>query len=224
VSTGGAERTYSIWGLLALFAVIGITGLLALILVAFPRSPTTQVAGHATRNTVPGASASGATASSPGVGRVDPDAAPPLTSDPATANPAGPVTVPGGAAAPTGVREVLVSDGATSFTFDVASDFPADGATTAVAPLRVVPGTDGASLNASIGCGTSSQEVLAQLSLSETTSAVTVIAVVLVPVGGAPCDPAAAAREVNVPLSKPLGARSVVVVPAGTPIPQLPPS
>lgn len=220
------------WGLIALFVVIGVIGLLALLLVSFPRSATTQVAGPATPNTVLSGPASDE-AALPAEGSSGDPAAPnaeqtTTTTPVATTAPTGssidptaPVTVPGGALAPAGVREVLVADGATSFTFDVGGEFPAATATTAVAPTRAVAGPDGASLAVSVGCATSADEVLAQISVGEGPSAVTVVAVVLVPPGGRPCDPDDPRRQVDIPLAQPLGLRSVVIVPAGTPIPQL---
>jgi hypothetical protein len=243
VARGGAQRTYSIWGLVALF--VGLTAFGVIVFIGgSPTSPTEQVAGPQTPNTVLEGSGSHESALSGGNGAdglgsdVDGSggaASSSTTSSTSTtaaagstsgqsADPSAPVTVPGGGPAPEGVREVLTAEDATSYTFDISSEFPAAGATTAVAPTRVTPAADGTSLTASVGCAASAQEVLGQLSVNEGAAAVTVVAVVLVPAGGAPCDPAAAPREVTVPLTQPLGTRAVVVVPAGTPIAQIAPA
>jgi hypothetical protein len=217
VDDGGRERSYGIWGFVALFVVLAIIGGLVLFVGGTPRSPTEQVGAVQTPNTtlvVPTTrtySAGEEPAPSSTVAPSDPAAPSDSATPPA---PSVPVTVPGGAAAPEGVREVLRADQATSFTFDVPEQLITSGADPVVVPTRVEPGGE-AELRLWLSCARTSDELLAQVSIDESGSVVTVLAVALAPAGGAPCDPAAPPRELVLPLARPLDGRTVSVVPAG---------
>ena len=209
-----------------MFAVIGLVGLAGVLMVGSPRTPTVQLAGTQTLDprtrdtTVPGESASGvdgALSSAP----VTTAAAPATTATtvPVSSTTPPTVTLPGGAAAPAGVREVLRTEDSTSFTFDVPPELVSESATTAVPPTRVSFSADGNAVSVFVSCASSASEVLALVSVTEAEGSVTVLAVVLVPEDGPPCDPAAPSREVTVPLAAPAAGRTLTVVPAGTAVP-----
>lgn len=208
-----------------MFAVIGLVGLAGVLMVGSPRTPTVQLAGTQTLDprtrdtTVPGESASGvdgALSSAP----VTTAAAPATTATtvPVSSTTPPTVTLPGGAAAPAGVREVLRTEDSTSFTFDVPPEL-VSGSATAVPPTRVAFSSDGNAVSVFVSCAASASEVLALVSVTEAEGSITVLAVVLVPDGGPPCDLAVPPREVTVPLAAPAAGRTLTVVPAGTAVP-----
>lgn len=185
-------RTYSIWAVLAVLALVGIAGLVGLLVLGDDRSPTVQLPTRQTTTST--------------------TEAPTTTTGPK-------VTVPGGAEAPEGVSEVVVADGTTSFAFATPPNLAQIPVRAVVPPVRVVPSEDGRSLTVEVSCAGGVGEALAQVSISVAPDTVTVLAVSLVPDGAPPCDPTGPPRTVVLPLAEPLGARSLVVVPAGTSVP-----
>lgn len=129
------------------------------------------------------------------------------------------VTVPGGAAAPEGVTKVLATGGSTSFSFEVPPALEDARVRAAVPPATVEPGVDGRSLRVRVECALVREEVLAQVSVSEGDTTVTVLPVVLVPESGEVCPAGTELATTVLPLAAPLGARQVFVAPAGTPVP-----
>ena len=208
-----------------MFAVIGLVGLAGVLMVGSPRTPTVQLAGTQTLDprtrdtTVPGESASGVEGALSSV-PVTTAAAPATTATtvPVSSTTPPTVTLPGGAAAPAGVREVLRTEDSTSFTFDVPPEL-VSGSATAVPPTRVAFSADGNAVSVFMSCAASASEVLALVSVTEAEGSITVLAVVLVPDGGPPCDLAVPPREVTVPLAAPAAGRTLTVVPAGTAVP-----
>ena len=208
-----------------MFAVIGLVGLAGVLMVGSPRTPTVQLAGTQTLDprtrdtTVPGESASGVEGALSSV-PVTTAAAPATTATtvPVSSTTPPTVTLPGGAAAPAGVREVLRTEDSTSFTFDVPPEL-VSGSATAVPPTRVAFSADGNAVSVFVSCAASASEVLALVSVTEAEGSITVLAVVLVPDGGPPCDLAVPPREVTVPLAAPAAGRTLTVVPAGTAVP-----
>ncbi|MEI7885798.1 MAG: hypothetical protein WCJ04_00245 [Actinomycetes bacterium] len=202
--TDGKGKTFGIWGFVSLFVLLAAAGLAALLLIGSPNTPTEPVTGDLTPNT------SLTTTSLTTTSLLE------------AAAPSGEVsnTLPGGAAAPEGVSQVLSSPGSLSFAFQVPPEFSVSQAQTAVAPVRTRTSPQESSITAVISCAVSSEEVLAQVSVSETSQSVTLAAVVLVPPNAPPCSAAAVPREVTLPLAAPLGQRTVLVVPPGTEVPQ----
>ena len=188
------ERSYSIWPFLIGFVLLGFFGLFGFLLFGSPSTPTETIPSFTTTSTTS-------------------TSAPPEDSG-------GPVTVPGGAAAPEGVRDVVAEGDATSFAFQLPESL-------ASAPLRAVVARAEATLDAAgtslvldVACTASADEVLAQVTVTESATAVTVLpVVVLAAEGTAPCAAGAAPRQVTLPLTDPVGGRSVLLVPAGTQVP-----
>ena len=129
-------------------------------------------------------------------------------------------SLPDGSDVPAGVIDVLEADGALTYALEPPPEWADyEGTPTAtVAPVTVEPVDDGAALLVRVACASSAGEYLAQVGLTESASTITVMAVAVQPDDGAPCDPAATAREFRLPLQEPVGQRSVVVVPPG-PVP-----
>ena len=167
--SAGEDRTNGIWGLLALFVVIGV---------------------GSTNGSTNGSSGDGSTAPSTTL--------------------------------PPGVTGVLRDQGTTVLSLDVPAELGTAPTTPVVAPVRVRPSADGSSITILVSCARSQAEAPAQVSVTETDDAITVLAVTLVPEGGAPCDPAATPREVAVSLERPVAGRSLIAVPGGTAIPGAP--
>jgi hypothetical protein len=125
---------------------------------------------------------------------------------------------------PEGVREVLRGDDTTSWVFDTpAAAADAAELSAVVAPLRVTVAADGRTASLVVDCARSSEEFLGQVVVTEGDTAVTFAAVALVAPGAPACVQGAAPREVGLTLPEPVGDRAVVVVPAGTELPELQP-
>lgn len=197
MSSDGEPRTYGIFGFLAAFVVLGTVGLLAFLVLGNSRTPTVQLPAASTT-------------------------AGPTTTEAADDGTAAPVTVPGGAPAPDGVTQVVSSGGVISYAFEAPATLAQTPVQAEVPPTTATPTAGGTGLDVTVTCAGTAGEVLAQLSVTETATSVTVLTVVLAPAGAPPCT-GEVLRTVTVPLTSPLGARTVTVVPAGTPMPAPPP-
>lgn len=185
----GEERTYSIWGFVAAFAVMCAIGIV-LLLLGIGADPGTEV--------VP-------------VPQTLPERASTTTTE-------APVELPDG------VREVLRGDGTTSWVFDTpTASVGATDLSAVVAPMRVTVSPDGRTASLVIDCAQSAEELLGQVVATEGETAVTFAAVALVAPGAPPCTESSAPRSVELELPESLGDRAVVVVPAGTELPELQP-
>lgn len=209
-STGlEADRTYGIWGMVALFAVLAIGGLVALIVVGGSDERSAQVV---TPQTLPDGYEDPSTTVD-GSSATTPEATPPTFSD--------------GTPGPEGVADITVASGTTSLTFEPPAGRTTpeggivDGMSSAIAPTTVTPAEDGGSLVIRIDCARSAEEFLAQVTVTEAETTVTVAAAIVAPDDGPPCAAGAASRVITVPLSEPLGERSIASVPAGA-IPDAP--
>jgi hypothetical protein len=192
VAADGDERTYSIWGFVVAFVVLGAIGLFAVLAIGNTRSGTVQLPTRQTTST---------------------------TSVPETTPTTPPVTVPGGAPAPEGVQEVIVDGGVTSYAFATPAELAQIPVRAVVPPATVTPSADGRELVVGVSCAVAVGESLAQITVTTDPATVTVLPVTLAPANAPPCDPTAAPRQVTLPLGEPLGARPVIVVPGGTEVP-----
>ncbi len=186
---------------LGVFTAMAVVGVIALIVVGFPAGPTEVLP--------------------------TPQTLPPERDAATTTTPVADAAFPDGSPAPAGVSEVLVADRSTSLSFEIPDDLDVDALRPAVAPVDAAAVGDGngdpEAISVRVQCAESVDEVLAQISVSESDEAITVLAVVLVPDDGAPCDSVASGDGpvVEIPLLDPIGARPIEVVPAGTPVPDL---
>jgi hypothetical protein len=187
------ERTYSIWPFVAVFVVLGLVGLFGILIFGNPTSPTGTIPSFTTTSTTPTTEA--------------PDSSVP-------------VTVPGGAAAPEGVRDVVAEGDVTSYAFDTPEALATVPLRAVVARATAAPDGSGTGIVLDVSCTRSADEVLAQVSVTESSSAVTVLPVVVLAADAtAPCPAGAAPRQVTLPLRQPIGTRSIVLVPPGTEVP-----
>jgi len=200
-SESSTAKTFGIWGFVAFFVLLSLVGVAALLFLGTPNSPTEPVVGELTPNTLLATSSTTASTS-------------------ATENKVS-NTVPGGGPAPAGVNQVLSSPGSLSFTYEIPPGFDVQQAQTAVAPIRTRVVPNESAITAVVSCAQSSQEQLAQVSVSETAQSVTLAAVVLVPPNAPDCGAAVVPKEVTLPLASPIAQRTVLVVPPGTKVPQL---
>jgi hypothetical protein len=185
------ERTYSPWVVLAVFLVIGAVGLAGFLLFGGGTSPTEQLDVDQTTSTT--------------------------TTTTTTTLP--PVTAPGGEPVPEGVQDVLVDGGVTSYAFTTPAALAQVPIRTVVPRSTATPSEDGTRLTVVVECSVGVGEALAQLTVTEDTATVTVLPVTIAPADAPPCPPGAEPRTVTVPLTEPLGTRSVIVVPGGTEVP-----
>lgn len=188
---GEQQRTYSHWVVLAVLMVIGVVGLAGLFLLGGGRSSTEQLAVDQTTSTT-------------------------TTTVPETV-PA--VTVPGGAPAPEGVQDVLVDGPVTSYAFTTPPELAQVPIRTVVPRSTATVSAAGTEVTVVVECSVGVGEALAQLTLTEDASSLTVLPVTIGPADAPACPADAAPRTITVPLSEPLGSRSVVVVPGGTQVP-----
>ena len=202
-----ARPRYGIWGLAALFVVLGGLALLVVLFLPSPQSATVELPSKQPASTVPtttSGTGGGADAGGPSGG---------------SSGGSSTVTVPGGAPAPEGVTKVLATGGSTSFSFEVPNSFRNERVRAAVPPATAVASPDGTQLLVTVSCSLVRNEVLAQVALSEGDSVVTVLPVVLVPEKGEPCPAGTQIAKVVLPLATPLGTRQVFVAPEGTEVP-----
>lgn len=215
------QRTYGVGALLGGFGALILLGIAMLIVIGMPSGstevlPTPQTLPEGWQR--PG---SGETTTS------DPDASSDVSTTTSTTSvvvsttlPAGDAVFADGRAAPEGVIEVLDTDEATSLIFATPAEVDLDTWRPAVAPLSAFSSDGFQTLTIRVACAVSADEVLAQVVVTEDDLAVTVLAVVLAPPDGAPCR-ASNTPPIDVPLRTPRGDRALVVVPAGTPVPDL---
>lgn len=224
MSAPGAQRTYGVGALLGGFGALILLGIAMLVVVGMP-SGSTEVLP--TPQTLPEGW------QRPGSGEVPEPAAAPEGSTATTSSitttsvvasttlPPGDAVFADGSAAPEGVIEVLETDEATSLLFATPAEVDLDTWRPAVAPLSAFSSDGFETLTIRVACAASAEEVLAQVVVTEDDRAVTVLAVVLTPPDGPPCRAGSNAPPIDVPLRTPRGDRALVVVPAGTPVPEL---
>jgi hypothetical protein len=193
VAGDDGEKTYGIWWFVVAFVVLGAVGLAAFLLLGNDTTETVQLPLATTTSVTTTTLPAGATTA--------------------------PVTVPGGAPAPDGVREVVSSDGATSYAFTTTEELSQVPVRTVVGRATAVATPEGTSLEVTVDCTVAEGEALAQLNITEDASTVTVLPVVLAPATAPACVAGTVLRQVTVPLASPIGSRQVVLVPAGTEVP-----
>jgi hypothetical protein len=190
VNADGEARTYGIWWFALAFVVLGAVGLFALLTIGSPKTPTVQLPAAST--TEPSTTSS---------------------TDPASA----PVTMAGGAPAPDGVDSVVTAGDATTFTFSLAAGTSQTPFTAAVPPTTATADAADDALDVIVSCASAGDQ-LAEITVTESATGVTVLPVVLVPAAAPPCS-GQVVRTVRIPLRSPLAGRPVTVVPAGTSVP-----
>lgn len=188
-SVADPDRTFSIWPLFVGFLVLAAIGVAGLVLLGSPSSPTDTLPPFPTTSTT---ATSGASSSSP---------------EP---------TAPGGASLPDGVNDVVSAPGVTTYVYRDRSEAPDDSAIAVVARGQVVPGAGDASIVVDLACTVSDGELLAQVSVTETESAITVQPVVVSSEGAAPCSASSPGRQLTLPLLSPVGGRTLELDAAGT--------
>jgi hypothetical protein len=202
----GGERTYGIWGFVALFSLLTLMGVVLLLVSGGSDRGTTQVSSP---QTLPATTSTTSTSTAP-------TSTAPTSSVPTAASEVD---------LPEGVTDVLREDGATSYVFAAPADIGGSSLEAAVAPMGVRLADDGRTATLTVGCVRSSEEVLAQVLVTEGEQSVTFAAITVAPPDAPPCPTASEdPRTVELTLDRPLDGRSVVVVPAGTEVPPLRPA
>jgi len=211
------ERSYALWGPVAVFVLLAMVGLGLLIFGGGSDTSTVQVPvsqtfpDDADEGVLPENNADGSDGT-------DSDGADPEGAAPA-ADPSG-----GGAPPlPEGATEALRDGASTSYSFRPPPGVDGASLDAVVAPLRVSVGADGRTAELLVGCARSTDEFLAQVVVTEAGPSVSFAAIAVVPPESPPCGDGDEPRRVELQLLEPLGGRSVVVVPAGTEVPELQP-
>lgn len=96
--------------------------------------------------------------------------------------------------------------------FYIPTEMRGFGTRSMIPPMTVAPTADGRSVTVQINCHSSANELLGQLSVSETDRQVLIAGAVVIPSGGAPCS-GGAPLTVELPLRQPLGGRLLSVLP-----------
>lgn len=122
---------------------------------------------------------------------------------------------------PEGATQVFRAGDVTSYVFRTPAGLASGEVEAAVAPTTVRVDDDGRGVTLSVGCARSSSEALAQVLVTESDRSITFAAIAASPTGAGACAADAAPRTVALVLPEPVDGRSVVVVPAGTPVPEI---
>ena len=197
----GTTRTYGPWGLVWVFAGLALLGLFVLLFIRPTEDESVRVP---TSQTLPDGYEDPTAATEPGEGSAP--------------------TLPGGAPLPEGVSSVDVRDGTISLTFDPPPGATTDsgelapGWTAQIGAASAEPTAGGDELVVRVPCSRAQDEFLAQLTITESDTAVTVAAVVVAPDGGGPCVDTQDRHVYTLRLTEPLGDRQLTIVPEGTPI------
>lgn len=222
MSGEGGPKTYSIWGFVACFSLLGVVGIVLLLTMGSPGAPTEQVG---TRQTLAEevsapdavgkdvAASSSSTTTSTTTSTTEPERSSTSTSTP----PAD--TVPPSQGTADGVTQVLTADGSTSYVFRAPSGVELTTLETVVAPMTLRLSEDSGTAYLSVGCARSADEFLAQVLVQESESLVTFVAIAVAPPGGAPCPATSTPRQVELKLTSPIAGRALSVIPWGTPVP-----
>lgn len=190
------EGGLSIWLFVGAFVLLAMVGLVVVLMVG---SPTTD--------TRPGLTASSTTTTE----------APVSSTTTTTAGPT--VTLPGGIPAPDGARTVTFDDGVLRINFDI------DRTELGSRPLAMVPPMQprsidgGNAVEVTVGCSRSTREQMSEITVAETADSVMIAAVVLVPASATVCNPNYQPTTITLPLSEPLGQRTLSVLPPSTKLP-----
>lgn len=178
------ERTYGIWGLLALFVLIGAVGLyLVFTLGAADRTPTEP------RPAQPG----------------------PVATDSTTTVPQSDVTFLDGSAVPEEIFEVVAEPGRHVYLYTLPDGFTDEITSSVVAPTLVSVADDGLSVTLVMTCAVSADSVPAAVRVSEDPFEVNVMAVAIGHPLGDPCPEGEELTTLTIPLESPMGSRRVVL-------------
>lgn len=214
------ERSYGLWAPVAAFVLLAVVGLGLLLFGGGSDTSTVQVPVSQTFPDDPADEGVLPENNADGSEQVDDESAAPAADPSGTAPP-----LPEGAAPPLpeGATEVLRDGASTSYSFRPPPGVDGSSLDAVVAPLRVRVGADGRTAELLVGCTRAADEFLAQVVVTEIGPSVTFVAISVFPPESPPCTDGDEPRRVELQLLEPLGERSVVVVPAGTAVPELQP-
>jgi hypothetical protein len=220
VSGEGGPKTYSIWGFVACFSLLGVVGLVLLLTIGSPGAPTEQVGTRQTLSeevAAPDAVGKDVAASSSSTPTSTTTSTTEPSPSPTSTPPAD--TAPPSQSTADGVTQVLTAEGSTSYVFRAPPDVELTTLETVVAPMTVRLSPDSGTAYLSVGCARSADEFLAQVLVQESETLVTFVAIAVAPPGGAPCPTSSAPRQVELKLTNPIAGRALSVIPWGTPVP-----
>ena len=191
MASEGEQRTYSIWWFAALFVVMTLLGIYAVVAFGtFDRDETAEL--------------------EPGP-RLDPV-------ESSTTLPTQ-VTFPDGGDAPEEVLEVVNDgDGLWTYVFVLDDDLLAEPTDAVVSDATVEISEDRGSLTVSMECGVADGSVPALLEVFEDPFEINIRPVVVGPSFGQPCPASSVVGSLTVPLEEPVGGRRVVLAAAGQPV------
>jgi hypothetical protein len=236
MARGEPGRTYSIWGFVAVFALMALAGVAALLVLGSSGGATVQVR---TPQTLPGSPTTVDPADPSADEPLDPTASDPTTADPDAAAPTStaptstgapaasvpPAVPPSSAPAPAdappapAVVDVERTEGRTTFRFDLPPGTDPGSLDAVVAPMSLQLDPSGTTATLQIFCARAAGELLERIVVTDAADRVTVAAVALVPGGAASCPSGSSPRRVEIELPRPVAGRTVVVATVGSPVP-----
>ena len=219
MARGESGRTYSIWGFVAVFALMALAGVAALLVFGSSGGATVQVR---TPQTLPGSPTTVDPADPSADEPLDPTASDPTTADPDAAAPTSTAPTSTGAPAasvPPAVVDVERTEGRTTFRFDLPPGSDPGSLDAVVAPMSLQLDPAGTTATLQIFCARAAGELLERVVVTDAADRVTVAAVALVPGGAASCPSGSSPRRVEIELPRPVAGRTVVVATVGSPVP-----
>jgi hypothetical protein len=236
MARGESGRTYSIWGFVAVFALMALAGVAALLVFGSSGGATVQVR---TPQTLPGSPTTVDPADPSADEPLDPTASDPTTADPDAAAPTStaptstgapaasvpPAVPPSSAPAPAdappapAVVDVERTEGRTTFRFDLPPGTDPGSLDAVVAPMSLQLDPSGTTATLQIFCARAAGELLERVVVTDAADRVTVAAVALAPGGAASCPSGSSPRRVEIELPRPVAGRTVVVATVGSPVP-----
>lgn len=239
MARGEPGRTYSIWGFVAVFAIMALAGVAALLVLGSSGGATVQVR---TPQTLPVSPTTVDPADPSADEPLDPTASDPATADPdagaaaaaptstgptSTGAPAAsvpPAVPPSSAPAPADVPAPAVVDverteGRTTFRFELPAGTDPGSLDAVVAPMSLQLDPSGTTATLQIFCARAVGELLERVVVTDAADRVNFAAVALAPGGAASCPSGSSPRRVEIELPRPVAGRTVVVATVGSPVP-----
>ncbi len=185
-----AQKTYSVWGLLILFLILGALGLLGVLFLG--------ASGNSATEQLPRNSSTTSTSTT----------RPPST-DTAI------YEMPDGSPLPENLEKVMVSPGQRIYFFKIPDSFDSEPGVAVVAPGDADSAGAGAAVTVQMYCAVSQGSVPMQITVLEDDNQVRIVPVALGNVRGTPCEPDDVLVEITLPLEEPIGTRPLVMDPPG---------
>jgi hypothetical protein len=183
------QKSYSIWGILAVFLLLAGLGLAIIITSGSnERSPTQRLADDPSTSTTTSSSTTSSTT---------------------------PMTFPDGTPPPERIEKVTASPGQIIYTYRLPAGFMDQPTKSMVAPAIVESADGGKAVSIAMACAVSDGSVPAEVIVLEDPMEIRVVPVAIGHALGSPCPSGQTIERITIPLEQPQGTRRLVVTPSG---------